>query len=325
MVSKRSKRRVQWKPQPPQQQAAASSTYRPWFDRIYDEKYLSLLWISVLLAVLSIGFLLFKFATTGELIDAGVSLKGGITITVTTTGTPVAVSDVERLLQERLPQNDLVVREIAEFGVQQAVTIETAPIVGQKVEDLEPLVLSVLESLVPDARENYSVETVGSSLGKSFLTQSLIALLAAFVFMSIVVFIAFRTFVPSMAVILCVMVDLIETFAAVSFIGLKLSTAGIAAFLMLVGYSVDTDILLSTRVLKRKEGSVYSRIKSAVGTGLMMNATTFAAALVGFLVTQSSVIKEIMIILLFGIVFDIINTWIQNAAILRWYAEKKRL
>jgi preprotein translocase subunit SecF len=39
--------------------------------------------------------------------------------------------------------------------------------------------------------------------------------------------------------------------------------------------------------------------------------------------TQSEVLKQIMTILLIGLVVDLINTWIQNAGILRWYVEKK--
>jgi len=55
---------------------------------------------------------------------------------------------------------------------------------------------------------------------------------------------------------------------------MKLSTAGIAAFLMLIGYSVDTDILLSSHLLKRKEGGMWVRLHSAFKTGIMMSVTT---------------------------------------------------
>ena len=93
---------------------------------------------------------------------------------------------------------------------------------------------------------------------------------------------------------------------------------------MLIGYSVDTDILLSTRVLKRKEGTVMDRIYSAMKTGLTMNITTITALIVGLILSESEVISQIMIILLIGLFVDIINTWIQNVGILRMYLEKKK-
>ena len=92
---------------------------------------------------------------------------------------------------------------------------------------------------------------------------------------------------------------------------------------MLIGYSVDTDILLSTRVLKRKEGTIYDRVISALKTGLTMNLTTLSALLVALYFSNSPVLSQIMTILLIGLVIDIMNTWIQNAGILRWYMEKK--
>jgi len=142
--------------------------------------------------------------------------------------------------------------------------------------------------------------------------------------MGIVVFIYFKTFAPSMAVILAALSDIVVTLAVFNLTGIKLSTAGIAAFLMLIGYSVDTDILLSTRVLKRKEGSVMDRVYNAMRTGLTMSATTLSAVLIALIFVQSEIVKQIMIILFIGLLVDLIMTWIQNVGILRLYLEKKR-
>lgn len=132
-----------------------------------------------------------------------------------------------------------------------------------------------------------------------------------------------RYSIPSVAVILAAASDLIITLAIVNLLGIKISTAGIAAFLMLIGYSVDTDILLSTRVLKRTGGTVFDRVISAVKTGLTMNFTTLAAVTIALIVSKSAVISQIMTILLIGLIVDMMNTWLQNVGILRWFLEKK--
>jgi preprotein translocase subunit SecF len=152
----------------------------------------------------------------------------------------------------------------------------------------------------------------------------MIALLVAFVLMAIVVFFYFRTFVPSALVVLAAATDIIITVAVLNVFNIKIGTGGIAALLMLIGYSVDTDILLTMRVLKRKENqTVYSQIISSVKTGMMMNVATLVAVAAGFLVAQSPTLKEIMIIVIVGIFADMLNTWIQNAGFLRWYLERK--
>jgi len=170
---------------------------------------------------------------------------------------------------------------------------------------------------------SYSVETFGSSLGESFFRQTIIALLVAFILMGIVVFIYFKLPIPSLVVILAAFSDIVVTLAVFNLTGIKLSTAGIAAFLMLIGYSVDTDILLTTRVLKRREGTIMERIYGAMKTGLTMAITTIAAVGVSLLLVESEVIKQIMLILFIGLIVDIIMTWIQNAGLLRLYLHKK--
>ncbi|MCK5107220.1 MAG: protein translocase subunit SecF, partial [Nanoarchaeota archaeon] len=117
---------------------------------------------------------------------------------------------------------------------------------------------------------------------------------------------------------------IVITLAIIDLMGLRLSTAGIAAFLMLIGYSVDTDILLTTRLVKRTEGTVFERLMGAMSTGLTMSATTIAVVTLALIFSQSDTIRQIMIILLIGLIVDLINTWIQNVGILRIYLARKQ-
>ena len=54
-----------------------------------------------------------------------------------------------------------------------------------------------------------------------------------------------------------------------------------------------------------------------------MSLTTLIAVSIALMFTQSEIIKQIMIILLIGLIVDLINTWIQNVGILRLYLERK--
>jgi preprotein translocase subunit SecF len=284
---------------------------------IYDAHYKKLLILPILLFVLAIIGMAYQVATTGDFINKGVSLKGGVVISIPV-NQPVPIPEVEKILKQSFPQDDIEVRSTDEFGVQKAIIITTDHIGSENA------VIDALSPLIPDAKSQASSETTGASLGGGFFKQTVLAMIIAFVFMALVVFISFKTFVPSMAVITCAFADILETIVFVDFLGLKVSTAGIAAFLMLIGYSVDTDILLTSRVLRGKEGSVFDRTLSATKTGLLMTTTTIVAVVISLLVTQSTTITEIMTIMLVGLIFDIINTWLQNTAILRFYMEHRK-
>lgn len=286
---------------------------------IYENQYKKLLIIPFGLLLVALILIGYKAATTGDFINRDVSLKGGVTITIPTEK-GVDILQLERIISLKFPSHDVAVKSISQFGKQAGVIVE-ADISKEKVESL---VKGIEQELgVELAPTDYSAEVVGSSLGASFFKEAIRSLIIAFFFMAIVVFLYFRTLVPSFAVILAAFSDMVVTLAIINLLGIRLSGAGIAAFLMLIGYSVDTDILLSTRVLKRVEGTVMERIYGSIKTGVMMTLTTLVAVIIALIFTQSEVIRQIMLILLIGLLVDLINTWIQNVGILRLYLEKK--
>lgn len=285
----------------------------------YESQYKKLLIIPFGLLLMAIILIGYQFAATGEIINRDISLKGGVSVTVSTAQN-VDIANLEKTLSLKFPDNDIATNSITQFGRQTGFIVEADVEQEQASALIGEIGNALNKKLLP---QDYAVEVVGSSLGTSFFRELSIALLIAFVFMALVVFISFRTFVPSIAVIFAAFSDIVVTLAIVNLLDMKISAAGIAAFLMLIGYSVDTDILLSTRVLKRKEETEMERIYGAIKTGLMMSATAIVAATATLLVTQSEIIRQIMLILLIGLLIDLINTWIQNVGILRMYLERK--
>ena len=172
----------------------------------------------------------------------------------------------------------------------------------------------------------FQKKEIGAALGHAFWETGIFVALVAFALITIVIFLFFREIVPSIAIILAASFDILGGIGLMSFFGIPLSLVSIPALLMLVGYSVDTDILLTTRVLKRKGKTAADRAGESMKTGLTMTTTTFVALLsmlVISYVTQISVIFEITAVLLFGLAADTISTWFMNAPLLLWYAERK--
>jgi len=94
----------------------------------------------------------------------------------------------------------------------------------------------------------------------------------------------------------------------------------------LIGYSVDTDILLTARVLKDKTEGPIDSANTSIKTGLTMTITTVSTVIVMLLISYFSqllVVYEISVILLCGLVGDVISTWTFNAPALIKYAERK--
>lgn len=282
----------------------------------HDRNYKLLLLIPIMLMIFGVIYMVGFYNTHGDFIYKDISLTGGTSVTIYQSidqdALKANLSDVLEDLSTRVI-SDLVTRE------EKALIIETKADGDTTRRVLEEYLGYNLTS------ENSSFEFTGDKLSESFYRQLLVAILIAFIFMGIVVFIIFRTIVPSSAVILSAFADIFMTLVVVNMLGMKMSTAGIVAFLMLIGYSVDTDILLTTRMLKRKEGTLNERMWGAFQTGMTMTLTSLLAIIFALVVVQSFslVLTQIFSILAIGLGFDILNTWITNASILKWYALSK--
>jgi len=166
-----------------------------------------------------------------------------------------------------------------------------------------------------------SIDQIGANFGATLQSQAMWAILFAFIGMAVVVFLAFRKIVPAITVVCAGIADITITAAVMNILGIELSLATTAALLMLIGYSVDSNILLTTKVLKR-QGKLEEKMEGAFRTGIIMTTTTLAAIIAMFLVAfigQVPTLYSIAAVLIIGLICDIIFTWGFNAGVLRMY------
>ncbi|MDF1531133.1 MAG: protein translocase subunit SecF [ANME-2 cluster archaeon] len=176
--------------------------------------------------------------------------------------------------------------------------------------------------------KDVALKQMSAVYGENLQRSAVKAVLYAFLGMAVIVFLIFKSPVPSAAVVLSAGSDIIIAATLMDLFGIALSLGTVAALLMLIGYSVDSDILLTTRLLKRR-GDTDEKIRAAMKTGLTMTLTTIAAVLVLFVVStfaglissysRIDIISDISIVLIFGLITDLMNTWMLNTGILKWY------
>lgn len=271
------------------------------------ESYKPLIIIPVVITIIAIILAL----TIG--LEEGIELKGGTTVVVHLEK-PISQGELKALISDGISNQQVDVM----VSKNQA-TVEIAG----NVDVVE------LSSVLEGTGTISSYRSVGPVLGKESMTQIYYALAFAFIFMSITVFIIFRDFVPSITVITVALSDIIIAIGGMSLFGIPLSVASVGAILMLIGYSIDTDILLTTRILKRKEGTITQRAITAMKTGLTMAVTSISSMVtlylvVIFLIPSAQTLADIAAVLIIGLTADILTTWLMNLGILRWYLEARK-
>lgn len=272
---------------------------------VIDRYWKILMWITIIFLVLSVGILLNNIATTGSFLKRDIDLSGGKVITL-------EVGEVDiNAVKQKLPYANVRLTT----GFTKTLLVEI-PFEIDEDEAINELRGIVLFSGGP------SVRTVGPALGSLFFQQAQLALVAAFILMAITVFIIFRSPVPSSIVILATSTDILGTMAVLSVLDVSLSLPVLAALLTLIGYSVDTDILLTNELVKGK--NVQAGVLHAMKTGLTMTTTTLVALIAMYFVSGSYVIEQIALVLLIGLIIDMPATWLTNAGVLRWWLERKQ-
>jgi preprotein translocase subunit SecF len=257
--------------------------------------------IVLFVSLVSLGM---TYMETGLPIHPGMEFQGGFGVTIVSDQTSDQIKDIFA---------GYPIISVDE-GINKGKYLKFGPMDDAKITELTTLI----EQKYTDAK----IDHIGSSFGKTLQDQAAFAIIISFIGMAIVVFLIFRTFVPSAAVVISAFADMVMSAAAMNILGIQLSLGTTAALLMLIGYSVDSDILLTSRVLKRK-GKFDDKVIGAFHTGIIMTSTAFGAAFAMWIVSWVGgieIIHQIAQVLLIGLIFDVMNTWLTNVGILKWYA-----
>lgn len=269
------------------------------------ENHKILIAIPIILALLSLSLVAFNG------LEQGVDLKGGsqAELQLLDSASP---SQLEQTLDTKLNTNNIKVTS----NGNNKVTVELENNINS----------STFTSAINGKAKVISYNEIGPVLSEEAMGQIYIAMLFAFLFMAVTVFIVFREPVPSVAIILAALCDILIALGGMSLFKIPLSIASVGALLMLIGYSVDTDILLTTRLLKRREGTVGERARNAMHTGLTMSFAAIAAMSILFVVTiiimpEATTLSNISAVLVIGLIGDILSTWLMNLGILKTYID----
>jgi len=280
----------------------------------YPPRQIMLIPIAIIaIALISLGV---TYLSTGSPVHLGIEFTGGTLVTVPATDS----EDVVAAQFAGYPLADI-------RNVGSRYMLQFGPMSDSEYSQLAKLINSKYDN-------NAEIRYMGPIYSKELQAQAIRYIPLSFLLMAIVVFLVFREPIVSLLVVISALADILTAAASMNITGVQLSLGTVAALLMLIGYSVDTDILLSMRVLKRK-GTVEEKIVGAMGTGFMMTGTTIAAVLSLIIVSnflyliipsfsRMDVIADISTVLIFGLAADVFNTWITNAQGLRWYMNRPR-
>ncbi|MBI4360553.1 hypothetical protein HY572_02140 [Candidatus Micrarchaeota archaeon] len=242
------------------------------------------------------------------------------------TQTPEALESIQRQLLLEARQTVAAAANGATLKATDATeaVAESEKAVADARSEYRQSLLDAVQSVVNAA--SVSVREVGSSLSVFFFSKLREVVLVSLLLLGVIVFLLFRSIGPSLAVMIGPLTDIVLTAGAMSFLQIPWNLGSVAAMLMLIGFSLDSYVMLTVRILKRKEMDGPARTLDATKTAFLMNAaqvTGFGVLTALALVLQLPIYFQIGFVATLGGMADFFTTWFGNGPLLLWMSQRQ--
>ena len=192
--------------------------------------------------ILSLGIILLGIGSL--IINKGPKLSidfvGGTVIQVATSET-IEINEVRTLLNATILETSEVT-EITGLNTNQQFRIKT----NLKIDDTTEISNTIFQSLIDYDPEIRAIESVGPKVGKELQSQAIYAIGLALLMLMIYIGFRFDQFY-AMGSVMAIVHDVLITLGIFSLLNLEINLSIIAAFLTIVGYSLNDTIVIFDR------------------------------------------------------------------------------
>ena len=213
-----------------------------------------------------------------------IDFKGGTLIAVQYTK-PININDLRSQLKNvniNGQSFDFSTSEIKHFGDNSNVSVRIANLENEP-EKFSQNFIDILKNIYPDALPEYkddfilSIDKVSPKVGSELSGKAIMAIIYAITL--ILIYISFRfEFTYAIGAIAAITHDVIITLGVFSILGYEISLSVIAAFLTIVGYSLNDTIVIFDRIRENmkalKRESVVSIVNKSINESLSRTVVT---------------------------------------------------
>ena len=170
--------------------------------------------------------------------------------------------------------------------------------------------------------KNYNVEETSSLLSSAFFKTLIGLVIFSFILVIISLFLIYKDVKIASIAGRALFFNIFITFTLTNLF-IPLSKYVIPAYLMIIGYGIDTNLILINHMLKEKKFELKKRFALAFNTGIMIHLTTLTVLLIGIILANNLVFKYIFSILAVGLLIDIVDTWFLNGYLIKKFVENQ--
>lgn len=270
-------------------------------------------------------------------VNVDIRFKGGTILTYSYEG-EISTNDIKATVEELGTPRATVTTGTSFTGGLNTIVVSFAQDNNMDGEMLEKVSDTLTEVYADNSVENIDTTNVSAAAGSQFLISCVIAVTAAFILL--VIYIAFRFkkiggWSAGIIAIVCLLHDVILTYAVYIFAGMSLDSNFMAVILTLLGYSINNTIIIYDRLRENraKYGKDFSdrelvnlSINQTLSRSIITTATTVTAMIsiaVVCLLQGVTSILSFAIPLAFGMLVGFYSSLCLAGPLWIWHQERK--
>ncbi|NAZ26139.1 MAG: hypothetical protein GU343_01190 [Nanoarchaeota archaeon] len=277
-----------------------------------EKNYKKFLMISILILVIFVGIILFNYFKYGYIINKSITISGGY-VTLINNNYHITNSEIQNVL------NQMNITDYVLYSTPNIVYIES----GKEINGT--LLINLLNQdynikLLPT---DISIQQYSSLVGNLIFNQFLFFVILAMVLTAFVIFIAFRASKITLNIISTILFDIIGLLAILSITKYPIGANGFIGMLMILGFAIDNNVVLSTNIVKEKDKPFIERVRMSFRVGMLMEIIALYTLLLLYFIVPEPSVDEFAFVLSIAIILDLLYYLIGNIPLYKYFEAKK--
>jgi Preprotein translocase subunit SecF len=168
-----------------------------------------------------------------------------------------------------------------------------------------------------------SIQQYSSLVGNLIFNQFLFFVILAMILAAFIIFIAFRASKITLNIISTILFDVVGLLSILSITKYPIGANGFIGMLMILGFAIDNNVVLSTNIVKEKDKPFIERVRMSFRVGMLMEVIALYTLLLLYFIVPEPSVDEFAFVLSIAIILDLLYYLIGNIPLYKYFEAKK--
>ncbi|BFI73707.1 protein-export membrane protein SecF [Nanoarchaeota archaeon] len=277
-----------------------------------EKNYKKFIILTIILFVIFVGAILFNYLKNGYILNKSIDISGGY-VTMINNNYHITNQEITTILHQ------MNITDYILYDTPNIIYIES----GQSINESQLIYLFNADYHISLTPSDISIQQYSSIVGNLIFNQFAEFVVIVMILVGIIIFIAFRVSNVTLNIMSTIAFDVLGLLAILSSIKYPIGANGFIAMLMILGFAIDNNVVLSTNMVKEKEKPFVERVKMSFRVGMLMEIIALYALIILYLLVPDPSVKDFSTVLSIAIALDLLYYLIGNIPIYKYFTLRK--